>query len=262
MRVKVTLKRSSTPCNIPINYPSYISANLYRLLGLADAQYAAFLHDKGYEVKGKRFKYFTFGKLNVPKSKMEIDGSRMLIYAQKISIEVSFLVEKTLEKFILGAFKDKHIRIIDKHAHNEFLIDSIQKIEPTITSNTCVFRTLSPLVIAYHSHRGKKQIYLPPTDDRYSELFIENLMSKYKGYRDNIFANQIDHSGVKPVFEFLQYGKSRSKLITIKPHKEAIKVRGYLFDFRLTAPLDILEVGYHGGFGAKNSQGFGCCTLI
>jgi CRISPR-associated endoribonuclease Cas6 len=87
-------------------------------------------------------------------------------------------------------------------------------------------------------------------------------MSKYKGYRDNIFANQIDHSGVKPVFEFLQYGKSRSKLITIKPHKEAIKVRGYLFDFRLTAPLDILEVGYHGGFGAKNSQGFGCCTLI
>ena len=55
----------------------------------------------------------------------------------------------------------------------------------------------------------------------------------------------------------------RSKLITIKrntPHET--KVRGFLYSFKLKAPLDIHRIGYYAGFGEKNSMGFGWGEVV
>jgi CRISPR-associated endoribonuclease Cas6 len=50
-----------------------------------------------------------------------------------------------------------------------------------------------------------------------------------------------------------------SRLQTIKAHtNEEVKVRGYLFDFEITAPPQLIKTGYESGFGAMNALGFGC----
>ena len=49
MRFRLTLRRLSQPCNLPINYQPYISAGIYRLLEQADASYSYFLHNEGYK---------------------------------------------------------------------------------------------------------------------------------------------------------------------------------------------------------------------
>ena len=57
--------------------------------------------------------------------------------------------------------------------------------------------------------------------------------------------------------------KPKSRLITIKantPHES--KLRGYLFDFKIKAPAEVIKLGYYAGFGEKNSLGFGCCEVI
>ena len=42
-----------------------------------------------------------------------------------------------------------------------------------------------------------------------------------------------------------------------------IKIIGYhQFDFEITAPIKLLEIGYYAGFGTKNASGFGFCDVI
>lgn len=36
------------------------------------------------------------------------------------------------------------------------------------------------------------------------------------------------------------------------------KVKGYMFKFRIKAPIELLKVMYDGGAGSLCSQGFGC----
>lgn len=263
MRYRLHLKNTSKICNIPINYPSYISASIYNLLRQANAGYSGFLHNKGYEGQGKRFKYFTFGKLEVPQKSFELVDKRMLIHTNKISLTVSFFVDEAIDNFLKGVFKGKYLRITDKQAENEFYIDNVETLDTPILSEKITLRTLSPLVIIHQNKNDTQHTYLAPDDPRYAELFITNLKSKYQTYAKHIFASKNHSSPIEPIFEFLKYsGKRPSKLINIKPGKENIKVRGYLFDFQLTAPIGMLEVGYYGGFGAHCAQGFGCCTLI
>ncbi|EAY25595.1 CRISPR-associated endoribonuclease Cas6 [Microscilla marina] len=263
MRFRLTLRRLSTPCNIPINYQSYISANIYRLLELADAQYAAFLHDKGYEGEGKRFKYFTFGQLKIPRGKWQMRESRMLINAPVVHLETSFLVDKTVEKFVAGVFQDQHLYINDAFAHNDFLIEQIEMLPTVAFGEMMRFSCQSPLIITRKNKHNKHCTYLAPGDALYHEIFIENLRSKHQTY----LSQQLPHNGsntqIPPQLEVLNNGKMSSKLITLKPWlKQGIKVKGCLFDFELTAPPEMLKVGFYGGFGSNCAQGFGMVEVI
>lgn len=40
------------------------------------------------------------------------------------------------------------------------------------------------------------------------------------------------------------------------------KMKGYLFNFELQGEPELLRLGYYGGFGRLNSQGFGCTEII
>jgi CRISPR-associated endoribonuclease Cas6 len=39
-------------------------------------------------------------------------------------------------------------------------------------------------------------------------------------------------------------------------------VRGYLCEFELQAPAELLRLGFQAGFGEKNSLGFGCAEVV
>ena len=49
----------------------------------------------------------------------------------------------------------------------------------------------------------------------------------------------------------------------IKANTEAqTEVKAYWFDFELTAPKEIIELGLNSGFGSMNSVGFGCGEVV
>lgn len=261
MRLKLTLKRISKVCNLPLNYQPYIAANIYRLIEESSPTYAAFLHNEGYQDKNKRFKHFTFGQLRVPKKLREIERDRMLIQAERISLEVSFLVTKASENFLMGVFQQQRINITDKYAHNEFEIERVEIMKTVFAQETVTLRTLSPLVIGAQGKEERNSTYLSPEAGNYAEIFLGNLQSKYQTYVTHINPAVVSRDEVTPKFEFLKFNHEKPKLIAIKP-RQNVKFKGYLFDFRLTAPIEMIKVGFYGGFGRGCSYGMGMTQLI
>lgn len=54
----------------------------------------------------------------------------------------------------------------------------------------------------------------------------------------------------------------KSRLIKLKAYTpEETRVRGWLYEFELEAPVEIQELGFYARFGEKNSMGFGCVKV-
>lgn len=265
MRYLLTLRKVSSPCNIPISYQPYITSNIYRMVESTNPGYSDFLHNEGYKDKHKKFKYFTFGPLNIPKGSWELHQDRMLIYADKITLVVSFLMDKAQESFVMGLFQKQTIEIKDKLAHNKFVVEQVQVLPVSIEDESTIFRSRSPLVIAQQNEDGKDYTYLAPDHSKtYADIFINNLVSKYLAYVQTMPNAKATMYPATPRFEFIKLNHPKPKSIIVKGHNtpRPIKVKGYLFDFRLTAPKELLEVGYLGGFGSNNAQGFGYCEVV
>lgn len=266
MRFRLILRNLSKVCNLPINYPPYISANIYRFIQQADAAYAKFLHNQGYvnQSATKRFKYFTFGQLRIPRHLRKIKEGRLLVKANYLSLEVSFLIEKASESFVMGLFQNQRLHIIDEFAHNEFLIERVEMLPYEIIKPTLQLRTLTPLVIARKNSDGKHSTYLAPTEAGYEQIFRNNLLSKYEAYQQLVNPNEISQLPETAIsFKLLPSTTLRSKLITVKPKlPKPIKVKGYMFDFEITAPLEVLKVGFFGGWGSNSALGFGLTKFL
>jgi CRISPR-associated endoribonuclease Cas6 len=98
---------------------------------------------------------------------------------------------------------------------------------------------------------------MPPIIDGYEKFLRENLSSKI-----NSLPNQ---AGLPANFEFgfKLLGVPKSKLVTIKPYTpEQSKVRGFVFNFLLTCPVEIHQFILETGIGEKNSMGFGWAEVI
>lgn len=122
------------------------------------------------------------------------------------------------------------------------------------------FRFETPCCIPMRKVDDKYPKYLHPNDDsEFSSLFIRNLLSKYQS--SPITKNNPIPIG-KTTLKVLS--KPKSVLISIKDENEQkrSKVRGYIFDFELTAPKELIEIGYYAGYGTKGSIGFGMAELL
>ena len=64
MRVKLTLLATQQATTLPLNYNHAVASLIYDTLGHASAAFAARLHDEGFTSDGRRFKLFTFSRLN------------------------------------------------------------------------------------------------------------------------------------------------------------------------------------------------------
>ena len=92
---------------------------------------------------------------------------------------------------------------------------------------------------------------MPPIHSDYKKAFLQNLVDKLVVTgKTRIDVEKLDFNITKLY--------SKTSLQTIKAGTPAqTKVRGYYFDFELSAPKEIIEVGLNAGFGSMNSLGFG-----
>lgn len=271
MRYKLTLRRLSSPCSIPIDYQYLLRAAIYKMLAQVNPQYATFLHQTGYQHQGKAFKFFTFSTLDIPYGGWKLDkkdekNKRLQIWADELSLEISFLIDKASALFITSSMLHQTLVIADKQAHNEFIIERIEEMPDTIgqalaqaSTQSLVFRTCTPVVVAKQNprHERKGKTYLAPAHGMFDYIFIKNLVDKYHAYLQ--FSQRALPGGftVKPALDVIKV--HRRKKITIGAGADII---GYLFDFRLTAPKEMMEIGFYGGFGSKSTYGFGYTDVL
>jgi CRISPR-associated endoribonuclease Cas6 len=253
---------------VPFNYAYRLSAFIYAVLADADAQYANFLHGQGYEFSStRRFKLFTFSDLIMPGAKADPKAGGLWVNSPYIEWVVSFYVDKAAQHFIMGLFQDQRCVIVTPKHRAEFVIERVEAVPVSITSDTVQLRTLSPVVIAEKNERGLDQ-YLHPADAQFGPLLISNLLAKWASVP--VAAGVDDSPDHVLTYRLLPGGSDRnaaqpkSRLITIKENsREETKVRGYYgFQFELTGPQELLELAVLAGVGRYNAEGFGAVGVV
>lgn len=259
MRIKIILEQSVPNQLIPINYQYPISACIFKIISSSNSEYADWLHRIGYKSGYKRFKMFTFSNLFIRNP--EVFSGRIAIKEKNISFEFSTISDKTIENVIIGLFKNQRIDIHTTTTKSGFLIKTIECIPQPEFKKTMIFRTLSPIVLSKKVIYNEKEsaYFLKPEDEDYVEHFKRNIFEKYLAYT---LTNQEQINDLR-IEDIDILGSTKSKLITIKEGTpEEHKMKGYLFDFKITGSIELIKLCYETGFGTQCSLGMGCVRAI
>ena len=256
MRLTLKFKITKKQQLLPLNYQYPISAWIYKVFAQADKEFATKLHESGYKLEnGKTFKLFTFSQLRFPKNTWKIipRSDRMKTWSNYAFLTIAFQLPEQMENFVVGLFKQQKAFIGDKISGIEMEVENIEVIKEKIPdTKTVQIKLLSPITLGLLENNKKHETYILPTHPKYKELFLKNLTDKYTATgKNNISIENLD-------FNITKLNTKTTKQ-TIKAHTSAqTEVRGYWFDFELTAPKEIIEIGLNAGFGSMNSIGFGC----
>ncbi len=252
MRFKITFNINGDKKLLPFNYQYYISAWIYNVIGSADKTFADFLHNEGFREGNKKFKLFNFSPLDFGKPKIWKEKDLFEIFRDQITLKLSFLLNDVAEAFIIGLFKYKEVYFGDSFNGLDLRVTEIERLSDKVLEETMRYRALSPIVISYQYPGSSFANYLSPENEEYPKLLYNHLRNKYQ-----TVPNTTPLPDFFP-FRFTLIGIPRSKLITIKQDTlEQSKIRGYLFDFELTALPEIHHLLLSCGAGEKNSLGFG-----
>ncbi len=273
MRFKLYLKPLRDRQRLLFNYQYPLQAWIYQLLHNADADYASFLHRQGYTLGNSRktFKHFTFSSLQIPKvEKIKPGNTYILIRSEPLTLIVSFYVDKAAEDFVVGLFQQQQLSVYNREYRADFVVERVETMADfeflmADGKQTVLFRTISPMVVA-EKVDGLDQ-YLSPVDEAYGRFFAVNLVDKYRSVQ-NQPTMELDAVAAQRLVKFELVSpperiKKRGFLVKEGKETTGTKVIGYLnFTFALTAPAELLEVGYLGGFGKYNAMGCGCCEAV
>lgn len=273
MRFKLYLKPVRDRQPLLFNYQYPLQAWIYKLLHNADAEYAEFLHRQGYtiEYSQKTFKHFTFSSLQISKAEKVKPGDTYIrLRLDSLTLIVSFYLDKAAEDFVVGLFQQQQLSLFNREYRADFVVERVETMTDFGFSGadgkqTVLFRTISPMVVA-EKVDGMDQ-YLSPADDAYGRFFAVNLVDKYRSVQNQSMM-EFDAEAAQRLVKFELVSpperiKKRGFLVKEGKDTTETKVIGYLnFTFALTAPAELLEVGYLGGFGKYNAVGCGCCEVV
>lgn len=252
MRFKLTLQIQPEVMGrqLPINYQYPLQAAIYHTMARSDLAFSTWLHENGYQQDGKRFKLFTFSNLIVPQYGIDRQRERLIIKSDTVTLYISFLPEKSTQKFIQGLFMQQALQVADPLSGVQFMVREIQVMPPLEYSPDMSFRTLSPVCISLRNERGYMD-YLAPTDPRFEQGLLTGLLARYETIHGQPFSGT-------PHCHLQLLGLPKSALVRIKAYTpDETRVRGYRFRFKIDLPEELMQIAYESGLGEKGSMGFG-----
>ncbi len=241
---------------LPINYQYEQSSAIYKILSRGDAAYATWLHENGFQSgNGKQFKLFTFSRFKIEQRRILEKEKRIQILSDTIEWQISFLPEKSTQRFIQGLFSNQVFEIGDKKSAVQFIIRSVEVMPPPKFSKEMIFSTMSPICIKFRREDGKTD-YLLPTDVRSSYLIFNGLLDRYRSFYGKSLDCNADDCSLQVLNE------PKPVLLTIKAGTpEETKIKGYMFRFKVNAPIELMQLIYESGGGSLCAQGFGCLKI-
>ncbi len=266
MRISLKFELTGGKQELPLNYQYPVSSWIYKVLESADESFSKQLHEEGYKLEnGKTFKLFTFSRLNFPKNTWKTipNSGKMKVWARKAYLTISFQLPAQVEKFVAGLFTDQNVFIGDKDSGLRMKVQNIEVLPNEYFDNqlnddepvTLKIRSLTGIVLGLEMPDKKYEQYVNPMHEQYKKLFLKNLTDKYivAGIKDIDTKNldfKILNLSPKTVMQTIKAGTSSET-----------KVRAYNYEFDITAPKKVIEVGMNAGFGSMNSLGFGFCGV-
>jgi CRISPR-associated endoribonuclease Cas6 len=236
---------------LPLNY----QLEVYRLIRdiLADdaEAYKDWLRCNGLN-EYEKLQIFNFSNLIVLDRK--IYGDRLLVMSDTVELILSFFHERFTDEFVNFAFANLVMTLGDQKSKIKLRFAGAEKLPSPNFSGNMQFIARSPIVVQnFESTRYVK--FMSPVDDNYIENFTQTMLNKYERYYGHPYENQNFYTSIELLTE------PKSKLLGINNNQREL-VKGYLFRFSLTAPQELLEIGYKIGFGDKNHLGFGFCDIL
>ncbi len=253
MRFRITFNRTGKQRMLPMDYQYYLSAWIYKVIGKADREFAVFLHTEGYSDGHRRFKLFNYSPLDFGKPVLWKEKSLFEIKTDRLTLKVSFQLSDAAEKFIIGLFNNQQAYIGDQFNGLDLTVSQVERLPDPEIRQTMFYRAVSPVVVSRLGEGDQYAQYLSPEDAGYADLLKSHFLNKYQTVP---YAESLPEAFE---FEFKVKSSPRSKLVTIKPYTlQQSKVRGYVYDFELTAPVEIHRLLLSAGT-EKGSMGFGWC---
>jgi CRISPR-associated endoribonuclease Cas6 len=261
VRVKLILNCAGNNL-LSANYYYPLSASVYNFLRLGSPEFSEFLHDTGFKLDGKSYKFFSFA-LRFEQFKFEDNFIRLTSPTAALFI-TSPLTADFIQNFITGTFENQKIKIYN----TTFTISQVEILnEPQI--NRCMkFSLLSPIVISTKKEfNGKLMPYYFRYYDDINEInkaVANNLKNKYKLLFKNELADmnltfRWDEDYIR---NMTNKKRKMTKKQTIKEGRiDETEIIGNQLPFFIEGEPDLIKVGYDCGFGEKNSLGFGFAEL-
>jgi CRISPR-associated endoribonuclease Cas6 len=257
MRFEITLNRTTKQRMLPMDYQYYISAWIYKVLKQADSDFAEFLHNKGYgKEESKLYKLFCFSRLNFGKPKLWKEKKLFEIAAHEIKLQISFDVNEAATNFIKGLFILQEFYLGDKFNGIDFKVTKVEALPHPEFSETKSYILQTPWVISFKAENDIHPKYLSPDDERFEQLTVKHLAEKYNNTRhpESITSEQINF---KRVNDYKRGG------FVMKPNTpQQSRIVGNLFEFELTAPIEIHQMIWSAGASEKSSSGFGWVEVV
>jgi CRISPR-associated endoribonuclease Cas6 len=169
VRVKLTLRAKPNSGSLPLNCNHAITGLVYRILGQASAEFAAQLHDTGFTDEGRRFKLFTFSRLQFRRNRLA--NNRIVLDDPTVELQIGSPVGDLVEHFVTGLFQGL-----------SFVLAEAETLTPPDFSTARSFRALSPITETVREEGTEHPRFLSPEDD-WSEVIQRNLLRKYRALR-------------------------------------------------------------------------------
>lgn len=245
MRIEVIIDHPPHQ-KLPINYQYLISSWIYSVLYKSNKEFATWLHTRGYRLDSKKYKNFCFSMLQPNQYKIYAKEKVLELIHGPTELIVSFNLTEGMQHMMEGLFSDNQMELRSGHFRMTGMVSKVNIQPRPFFSNEMRFNALTPICISVNQKGNEYADYLHPRDERYAECFASNLVDKanaFYGYKE-FNTSQVE-------FALLPENKNiRSKLWRIK----GIDIKGYLFQFELKAPSELIELGFYSGFGVQNSS--------
>ncbi|MDP9750248.1 CRISPR-associated endoribonuclease Cas6 [Thermoanaerobacter pentosaceus] len=236
---------------LPIHYNYIVQGFLYDLMG--DSNFAVFLHDKGFQYEKRKFKLFTFSRIE-GEFKILVDSKGQ----KKISITppFKFTVASPLDEFIFDISKNVLKKEYCHFNGQKFILNSLNIDNPPVFKSKARIKFISPVVMYSTLKEGdiKYTYYYSPWDEKFSPLLLNNLLKKYELVY-NVKAKD-------PYFKLYPLSKQEDRRYSKMIKYKNVYVKGWMGIYEVETTPELLELAYYTGLGAKNSQGFGCFEII
>ncbi len=224
---------------LPYNYNEFIQALIYEHLPENKSRK---LHDLGFVYEKRRFKLFTFSRIQGRRLRRKSHNG--IYFQSPITIIISSPVEWILHDFAEQMLRSAEIRL----GRETLYMDSIEVFQPRQFDESVKIRLLSPMTIysTLTKPDGKKLThYYTPYDKEFSGLLSKNLQKKFALVHKRISSGMIN---ITPLFT-----GNRERIVKFK----GTIIKAWDGQYLLEGDPELIQISYETGLGSKNSQGFG-----
>jgi CRISPR-associated endoribonuclease Cas6 len=238
MRLKILLE-SQKPTLIPWDYRTTLTRAIYEILAVSDPNYSQWLHDEGFRRGSKVYRLFVYSDFQPSHYKAEKDG---LYVSQWLTWQVASPDNRLIDNFEDGLKKKDQVLQLFQ---NTFNIVDILRLELPSFSDSLIFHTLSPIVVATgDKQKSRHAIYLSPHQPEFTQALERNLIAKWEAFHKETWNGR----------EFgVRVWNPDKRLLRVFD----INVRAWNLKVQIWGSEELIRFAYYAGLGEKNSQGFG-----